>query len=265
MVEIHTILNRIFSGCVAAVCCEGSDRLVQTKHEFDAQKWSSPKEKNETYISSIQSQRSPGRCWRWRFPDWILVEWYPKVCTWSEAPCPRRSFWLSSERRRPLCPRSWQLSDDWIPVLINGFPPLLVGNYDYMPSKGGTHRWETFHMVDTWYLDIPSYVFLCFALVYPCLSIFHEVSCLSHFLSNSLIQWMRSWWQISLLRLVSNNSEDIQCYIIIYSFIDRERERVFLMCVYTCVVCEISSLALFLRHVLLLGNILVGQVLVVVP
>ena len=53
-------------------------------------------------------------------------------------------------------------------------------------------------------------------------------------------------------------------YNIIYSFIYRERERVFLMCVYTCVVCEISSLALFLRHVLL-GNILAGQVLVVVP
>lgn len=135
---------------------------------------------------------------------------------WSSALSARRSFWLSSERRRPLCPRSWQLSDDWIPVLINGFPPLRVGNYDYMPGKGGTHRWETFHMVDTWYLDILLYVFFCFALVYPCSSIFREVSCLSHFLSNSLIQWMRSWWQISLLRLISNNSEDIQCITVLY-------------------------------------------------
>ena len=200
MVEIHPILTPIFSGCVAAVCCEGSDRLVQTKHEFDAQKWSSPTQKNETYISYIQSQRSDS----WQMLKMTL----PRLdvdrlvsqsahLEWSSALSARRSFWLSSERRRPVCPRSWQLSDDWIPVLINGFPPLRVGHYDYMPSKGGTHRWETFHMVDTWYIDILLYVFFCFALVYPCSSIFREVSCLSHFLSNSLMKWMRSWWQIS--------------------------------------------------------------------
>lgn len=184
MVEIHTILTPIFSGCVAAVCCEGSDRLFQTKHELKAQKWSSPKQKNETDISSIQSQRSPGRCWRWRFPDWMLIDWYPKARH-------RRSFWLSSERRRPVCPRSWQLSDDWIPVLINGFLPLLVGNYDYMPSKGGTHRWETFHMVDTWYLDILSDVFFnasrWFTHVYPFFMKFHV------FHISSATVWFNEW------------------------------------------------------------------------
>ena len=179
MVEIHTILTPIFSGCVAAVCCEGSDRLVQTKHEFDAQKWSSPKQKKwNRYFFHPKSKVS------WQ----MLTMTLPRLdvnrlvsqsahLEWSSVLSARRSFWLSSERRRPLCPRSWQLSDDWIPVLINGFTPLRVGNYDYMPSKVGTHRWETFHMVDTWYLEIRSYVFFFasrwFTHVYPFFMKFH--------------------------------------------------------------------------------------------